>query len=340
MNILGIETSCDETALCVLQISDGQTPKIIAEEISSQIKLHELYGGVVPELASREHLKNLPLMYDSILKSLAGSESEIDCIAVTQGPGLKGCLLMGLCFAKGLSLGKRIPLIGVNHIEGHALAPMLDNPELRFPYIALIVSGGHTELHIVRAVGQYELLARTIDDAAGEAFDKSAHLLGYGYPGGAALAAAADAFGPSSFKLPLVMRESAGFSFSGLKTAISLLVKRNAKEIEKSSSVKDDLASAIQSAIVNALVFKLSQVVDSTGIKEVVITGGVAANRALRLAVSQIPGVRVFVPTNGHCTDNAAMIAYAGGLRYVKNLSTPLNADVKARWPLEECVLT
>ncbi len=340
MKVLGIETSCDETALCVLEFDVCGGARVIVEEISSQVLLHELYGGVVPELASREHLKNLPLMLDSMKTKGGFSLSDLDCIAVTQGPGLKGCLLMGLCFAKGLSLSLGVPLIGVNHIEGHALAPMMDNRELAFPYIALIVSGGHTELQIVRGVGSYELIARTLDDAAGEAFDKSANLLGYGYPGGAVLAAAADSFGPSPIELPLVMRASTGFSFSGLKTAISLLVKRNQAELLANGPIKKELASAIQGAIIKALIYKLAQATHDTGIKTVAITGGVAANQALRKAAGELPGLKIFTPMNSHCTDNGAMIAYAGGLRYRLGIRTALNADVNARWRLEECSIT
>ena len=234
--ILGIESSCDESAAAILQYEiDSSDVHIVSEFISSQVALHQSYGGVVPELAAREHLRNLPFVVSEVLDRAKLAVKDLSSIAVSRGPGLKGCLLMGLNFARGLALSATVPLIGVNHIEAHLLSARLDNPDLEYPFLALIVSGGHTEVHYVPEVGKYELIARTIDDAAGEAFDKSANLLGFPYPGGAALAALAGEASSSRFKLPKVMRESEGFSFSGLKTAIALLVRKHEEDLRKGS---------------------------------------------------------------------------------------------------------
>lgn len=336
MHLLAIETSCDETAAAVAHIDASGQARILSERISSQVKLHELYGGVVPELAAREHLSNLPLMVEEALKLAGISKSDLGCIAVTRGPGLKGCLLIGLDYAKGLAVSLGIPMIGVNHIEGHLLAPMMDNPELSFPFLCLVVSGGHTEIHEVRGLGDYHLVSRTIDDAAGEAFDKSAHLLGFAYPGGAALAKLGDSVPSSEFSLPKVMRHEAGFSFSGLKTAISLLISKNKERFEKDLLVRASLAHAIQGSIVDALVSKLKAAVRFTGIRQAAITGGVAANRALRAAASAIDGLTVYYPKAEHCTDNAAMIAFVGAKRFIIGQRDALNITAIARWPVEE----
>lgn len=338
MLVLGIESSCDETAVALLeQAADGGI-KVLREEISSQTNIHELYGGVVPELAAREHLRNLPLMVDALLGRQKKSWQDLSLIAVTRGPGLKGCLLIGLDFAKGISVATGLPLIGVNHIEGHVLAPMLDNPALQFPYLALIVSGGHTEIVEVRGVGDYSIVARTIDDAAGEAFDKSANLLGLAYPGGAKLAALADSANgrvPKDLELPKVMREAEGFSFSGLKTAIALLIKRRGAEISADASLRAAVAKSIQDSIVGTLMHKLARAVTQTGLKRVALSGGVSANRALREAAAALPGLSVFVPSPLHCMDNAAMIAYAGLRRFELGEKSALDMSAISRWPVE-----
>lgn len=227
MLVLGIETSCDETSLAILDFKSLKEHSLLAEEILSQTKVHLEYGGVVPELAAREHLSNLPLLYDKVIKDSGIQETDLDLIAVTSGPGLKGCLLMGLSFAQGLAKGLEKDLYAIHHIEGHILAPFLNNKQLNFPYLALVVSGGHTQIVQVEEVGRYKILGKTIDDAAGEAFDKSAHLLGFDYPGGPKLAEFADSISYSRFTLPKIMPGSRDFSFSGLKTAISLLIKEN-----------------------------------------------------------------------------------------------------------------
>lgn len=334
MLVLGIETSCDETAVALMSFSSAGIPTILTEEISSQAALHELYGGVVPELASREHLKNLPLLVEKVLGDSNVTLSELAGVAVTRGPGLQGCLLMGLCYAKGLAVSVGVPLVGVNHIEGHLLGPKLDNPELSFPYLGLVVSGGHTELHLVEGVGRYRVLARTTDDAAGEAFDKSANLLGLGYPGGAKLASLADTVSSSPFSLPKVMREAEGFSFSGLKTAVALLVRRNEGALCDPEK-KAQIAYSVQDAIVDVLCYKLGRAIEAMGIRRVVVTGGVSANRCLRGRVSEIANVDVYFPTFSHSMDNAAMIAYVGGLRLGAGEGMPLDADVLSRWPVE-----
>lgn len=338
MLVLGIESSCDETAVSLLEKSDSDAVRVLCEEISSQSEIHELYGGVVPELAAREHLRNLPVMVDAILKKADYGWPDLSLLAVTQGPGLKGCLLIGLDFAKGLSVATGIPLLGVNHIEGHVLVPMLDNPELQFPYLALIVSGGHTEIIEVRGVGEYSIVARTIDDAAGEAFDKSANLLGLAYPGGAKLAALADSAAesvPKELELPKVMREADGFSFSGLKTAIALLIKRRGKEIAENEKLRALVAKSVQRSIVDTLVHKLAGAIKQTGLKSVALSGGVSANRALREACAKLPGVRLFVPSSLHCMDNAAMIAYVGLRRFELGQRSALDISAISRWPIE-----
>lgn len=331
MLILGLETSCDETAAAIISVENEV--KVLSEEISSQVETHQAYGGVVPELASREHLRNLPLVVDQVFKSSSVTIENIDRIAVTVGPGLKGCLLIGAEFAKGLALASNKKLLAVNHIEGHLLAPMLDNPELKPPYLALIVSGGHTEIVHVQEVGKYEILTRTTDDAAGEAFDKSAALLNFAYPGGPKLAAMADTVQQSEFTLPKVAREMQGFSFSGLKTAIALLVKREKSRLE-APQVKAQLCHAIQASIVETLMHKLHIALKETGVRHVAVSGGVAANSALRRAVSKLSSAKSYFPKPLHSTDNGAMIAYAAYRREMSRCPE-LTLEVRSRWPVE-----
>ncbi|MCL4143963.1 UNVERIFIED_CONTAM: hypothetical protein GTU68_022307 [Idotea baltica] len=331
MKILGIETSCDETGISILNWNSVNKVDILSENISSQIDIHKEYGGVVPEIAAREHLYNLPILLDQSLKEAKLKINDIDLIAVTRGPGLKGCLLMGLDFAKGLILSLDKPGVAVNHIEGHLYAPFI-NKEIEYPFLALIVSGGHTEIVKVSSFSEYEILSRTIDDAAGEAFDKSASLLGFEYPGGAALAALADKAESSDFKLPKVMRGNKDFSFSGLKTAVSLLIKKNQKEI---LDKKMELAFSIQEAIINTLIDKLKIAIKETGIKNIVVTGGVSANKSLRTKIESIKGLDIFFPKIEHCMDNASMIAFVGGLRFDKSSALSQKTSVLSRWPIE-----
>lgn len=337
MLVLGIETSCDDTAVSLIDYQSYGAVKILAEEISSQYSIHRDYGGVVPELAARAHLENLPVLVAAVFKGAAVEPQDIDYIGVTCGPGLKGCLLMGVAFARGFGLGHSLPVIGVNHIEGHILAPFLDNPQLEFPYLALVVSGGHTEIHVVRGLGDYELIARTIDDAAGEAFDKSANLIGFEYPGGPQLAALADSFDSSPFELPKVMRHSEGFSFSGLKTAIALLVAREKKAAGGSVSdeIRGRLAFAIQDSIVDALLFKFKKAQKETGIRNLIVTGGVSANKELRRRVEALPGCHAFFPSTQHCMDNGSMIALLAAARAELVPAAEHSLAVQARWPVE-----
>lgn len=335
MLVLGIETSCDETAAAILDCSNEQ-PEILSEVISSQDDLHSLYGGVVPELASREHLRNLPLILNSALTKSGVVLGELSGIGVTRGPGLKGCLLVGVDFVKGLALSTGLPWIGVNHIEGHLHAAALDNIALKTPYLALVVSGGHTEIVKVETLGKYQIMARTIDDAAGEAFDKAANLLGLEYPGGAKLAGLADSVANSRYTLPKVMREIDDISFSGLKTAFSLLVQRTAEDAVREPQVIPELAFVMQEAIVSALIHKLNLAVQATGLSDVVVTGGVAANHRLRTAVGAMAGVRSWFPSPTHCTDNAAMIAHVAAKRLRAGMRDDYSLEVAPRWPVEE----
>jgi N6-L-threonylcarbamoyladenine synthase len=342
MLVLGIESSCDETGLALVECKqEGErvVGSVRGEVLASQHQIHDSYGGVVPELAAREHLRALPVLLQSLCETSGVTLSQIEGIGVTRGPGLVGCLLMGLHFAAGLSSRLQIPWVGVNHIEGHILAPLLDHPELTFPYLALVVSGGHTELHVVRGVGRYELLQRTLDDAAGEAFDKAAFLLGFPYPGGPKLARAADTFGGEPhFKLPKVMTKRPGFSFSGLKTAISLLVEREQSGGGLSEPLQTELAAAVQRSIIEVLVRKVTEAARSTRIHKIIVTGGVSANQALRRAVQGIilPGrVRVesYFPALSHCVDNGAMIGFVGGLRMGSGSMSDM--EPLSRWPVE-----
>ena len=334
MLVLGIETSCDETGVALLRQEGGRT-SILLEEVSTQAQLHEAYGGVVPELASREHLQNLPLLVDTAVKRVGVDLAEIDLFAVARGPGLLGCLLMGVAFVKGLAAGLERPWIGVNHIEAHLLAACLDNPGLSFPFLGLIVSGGHTEIVLARSLGVYEVLARTVDDAAGEAFDKSASLLKLPYPGGPRLAALADQVTSSPFNLPKVMRSAEGFSFSGLKTAIALLIREQESLLEDPGVVRQ-LAYAVQDSIVDALCFKLKRALKDTGLKQVAVCGGVSANRYLRRKVQMLRGIRPYFPEFKHSTDNAAMVAYAGALHFAEGQHSSWDTSARPRWPLEE----
>ncbi len=338
--VLGIETSCDESALALVRVHKDGRNEVIGEVLASQIALHQQYGGVVPELAAREHLKALPILYKKLCETYPQEVNDATCIAVTQGPGLKGCLLIGINFAKGLSFATGKPLIGVNHIEGHLYSSFLNKTLPNFDFISLIVSGGHTELVHVKPNGIYSVIARTIDDAAGEAFDKSAHLLGFPYPGGKALSEVAASVSSSPFILPKVMREADGFSFSGLKTAIHLLIKKNGAE---SASHKAELCYSIEHAIVDALMHKLKKSLDLYSTCNVIsVVGGVSANRLLRDSVTDLCSKRnisLFLPEPQFATDNASMIALAGGFRWLDTnfslVKSSLGLGVYARYPIE-----
>jgi N6-L-threonylcarbamoyladenine synthase len=337
MRILAIETSCDETAVAVLDAERG----LLAHELWSQVELHRPFGGVVPELASRDHLRRLlPLVHQSLAKART-APGQIDGIAYTRGPGLVGALLTGAALARALAYAWQRPAIGVHHLEGHLLAPMLETPAPPMPHTALLVSGGHTMLVEVRAIGQYRVLGQTRDDAAGEAFDKSAKLLGLPYPGGPQLAALAERGRPGVYDLPRPMLDRPGFefSFSGLKTAVSQAVSQaQASGAPPDEQWRADLALAVQEAIVATLTVKAIRALAATGHGALVVAGGVGANRALRERLRQQVarmGAQVYFPRLEFCTDNAAMIAVAGLYRLQAGERDGLDLAVRARWPLE-----
>lgn len=330
--ILGIETSCDDTGVAVCGIENGKIT-LIDELLSSQIDAHKEYGGVVPEVASRLHLTNLPILYDEIFKRNDFKKEDLNAIGVTQGPGLKGCLLMGVNFAKGVSFSLKKPLIGVHHIKAHIMAALMDNEELTFPFLAIVVSGGHTEIVEVNSINDMKVLTRTIDDAAGEAFDKSANLLGFDYPGGAALSKIADSVTSSEFSLPKVMTEAEGFSFSGLKTAISLLIKKN-QDFLNDEKTKASLCFAIQDAIVGAIIYKTKKILRNKKYKSVVLAGGVAANKYLRKKLGELQGITLYCPKFTHCQDNGAMVSYLASMMYKEKMFIENNAEVYPRWDI------
>jgi N6-L-threonylcarbamoyladenine synthase len=332
--ILGIESSCDETGLALYQMGRG----LLSHSLHSQIALHNEYGGVVPELASRDHVRYaIPLIRDTLIKAHV-SLNDIDAIAYTQGPGLGGALLVGASVANALAFALGIPTIGIHHLEGHLLSPLLSDPAPKFPFAALLVSGGHTQLMRVDGVGRYTLLGETLDDAAGEAFDKSAKLLGLDYPGGALLSKLAQSGTPNRFKFPRPMLHSGNldFSFSGLKTAVLVASQHNSTD----DQTRADIAHAAQEAIVDVLVSKSLTALKQTGLKQLVIAGGVGANQHLRTQLqlkAQQRGISVFYPALEFCTDNGAMIAFAGAMRLEQQAPQLGYAfGVKPRWDLQQ----
>jgi len=334
MRVLGIETSCDETAVAVY---DGRAG-LLAHEIHSQADLHAAYGGVVPELASRDHLRKLLPLLKKVVTEAGGAEA-VDGIAYTRGPGLVGALLVGAAVARSLAFAWRVPCTGVHHMEGHLLAPMLEPEPPEFPFVALLVSGGHTLLARVEGVGRYEILGSTLDDAAGEAFDKTAKLLGLGYPGGPQLAALAERGRADVFRFPRPLTERPGldFSFSGLKTAVVVALRERTLDEQTCA----DAARGFEEAVVDTLVLKCRRAIDATGVRTLVIAGGVGANRRLRarmLAMGEQAGVRVVYPRAEYCTDNGAMIALLGHLRLSAGQQDDLAIGARARWPMTELV--
>ena len=333
MQVLGIETSCDETAIAVYDSKVG----ILSHCLYSQIDLHNKYGGVVPELASREHvLKVLPM----IKKTLTEAKTEfhlLDGIAYTVGPGLMGALLVGSAVGRSLAYSLSLPAIGVHHMEAHLLALMLEKNTPEYPFLALLVSGGHTQIVNVEAPGVFKILGESIDDAAGEAFDKTAKILGLPYPGGPAISALADKGISGRFKFPRPMTDRPGldFSFSGLKTfALNTINSENMDE-----QTRADVACAFVDAIVDTFVIKCKRAIDETGIKQLVVAGGVSANKQLQKALINMfddEGGQVFFPRDEYCTDNGAMVAYSGYLRIKKGQCDTLSFIAKPRWPLED----
>lgn len=337
MRVLGIESSCDETGVAIYCSEQG----LIANALYSQIKMHRQFGGVVPELASRDHVKHLVAMVDEALLQAQIKKNQLDAIAYTAGPGLIGALLTGACFAKSLAFALNIPAKAVHHLEAHVLAAQLDCPDLAFPFLILLVSGGHTQLLEARALGDYQLLGDTLDDAVGEAFDKTAKLMGISYPGGPELARLADLnehthYNLPRFPRPMTDRPGLDFSFSGLKTH-ALTAWNNS---QKNQDARIAIAKAFQDAVVETLVIKTHRALKTTGNKRLVVAGGVGANRALRVALKEMVNEQqadVFFPRPEYCTDNGAMVAYTGCLHLLQGKQEEdqdLAIDVKARWPL------
>ncbi|WP_113908096.1 tRNA (adenosine(37)-N6)-threonylcarbamoyltransferase complex transferase subunit TsaD [Aliidiomarina celeris] len=339
MRVLGIETSCDETGIAVYDTEQG----LLSHALYSQVKLHADYGGVVPELASRDHVrKTLPLI-ERALREANTTPSDLHGVAYTAGPGLIGALLVGASIGRSLAFGWNIPAIGVHHMEGHLLAPMLEANKPEFPFIALLVSGGHTQLVQVNQVGDYVLLGESVDDAAGEAFDKTAKLLGLDYPGGPRLAALANSGHEGLYQFPRPMTDKPGlnFSFSGLKTAAANAIHGATEQSSNglTEQNKADIARAFQDAVVDTLVIKCRRALKQTGIKRLVIAGGVSANTKLRAALAETLaalGGEVFYPRSEFCTDNGAMIAFAGAYRLAAGEQVVDSVKVRPRWPMTE----
>jgi len=332
MKVLGIESSCDETGIAVYDSDTGQ----IWQRLYSQIEKHREYGGVVPELASRDHVVKAAPMLGEILGEIGGVDA-IDAIAYTRGPGLIGALMVGANLARGLAWALDKPVLGVHHMEGHLLAPMLSDLRPALPFVALLVSGGHTMLVDVRAIGDYRILGETLDDAVGEAFDKTAKLLGLPYPGGPALAALADSLTQSRFEFPrpMINRPGLEFSFSGLKTAVLNIVKQHEP---LDAGLRAEIAHGFQYAVVDTLRIKCQRALVETGYQNLVIAGGVGANRRLREVLgksTRAQHAQVFFPALEYCTDNGAMIAYAGALRLLSGQRDEAVSDVLPRWSLE-----
>jgi len=336
MLVLGLETSCDETGVALYDSEQG----LLADALFSQIDLHRVYGGVVPELASRDHVKRMLPLIRQVLGEAGRDSSQIDAVAYTAGPGLVGALLVGASCAQAMAFAWGVPAIGVHHMEGHLLAPMLEEQPPAFPFVALLVSGGHTQLVRVDGIGRYELLGESVDDAAGEAFDKTAKLMGLRYPGGPEIAALAERGTPGRFVFPRPMTDRPGldFSFSGLKTSTLTAWQRCRNAGDDGEQTRCDIALAFQQAVVETLTIKCRRALQQTGLNTLVIAGGVSANQALRQSLesmlAELKG-QVFYARPRFCTDNGAMIAYAGCQRLLAGQREDLAIKVQARWPME-----
>lgn len=331
MRVLGIETSCDETGIAIYDSEQG----LLADVLHSQVDLHQRYGGVVPELASRDHVRRVIPLIEQVLAEAGISSSELDGVAYTAGPGLVGALLVGTALGRSLAYAWKIPAVAVHHMEAHLLAPMLEEESPKLPFLALLVSGGHTQLMRVNAPGDYVLLGESLDDAAGEAFDKTAKLLGLAYPGGAAMSALAERGRADRFKFPRPMTNRPGldFSFSGLKTHALTTVNNNADD----DQTRADIARAFVEAVVDTLLIKSRRALEQCGLNTLIAAGGVSANKQLRDALQLMMterGGRVYFPRPEFCTDNGAMIAYAGYLRLKEGQSEPLAFAAHPRWEL------
>ncbi len=336
MLILGIESSCDETGVALYDTVSG----LLGHRVHSQIALHAEYGGVVPELASRDHVRRLLPMIKSLLQEHGYTVRDIEGIAYTEGPGLAGALLVGASVGAALGYALTVPVVGIHHLEAHLLSPLLAEPAPQFPFVALLVSGGHTQLMAVKGPGRYQLLGETRDDAAGEAFDKTAKLLGLPYPGGPALAQLAETGDSGRFRLPRPMldQDNLDFSFSGLKTAVLTLTEQLGEDATQvSARDKADIAAGFQEAIVDVLVARCARAITQTGMSQLVVAGGVGANRRLRECIDlagEKAGFRVFYPPVELCTDNGAMIAFAGAMRIGQGSRGALPFNVRPRWEL------
>ena len=334
MRVLGIETSCDETGVAIYDSEEG----LISEALFSQIDLHVEYGGVVPELASRDHIrKTIPL----IKQVIAESDKAVDGIAYTEGPGLMGALMVGAAIGRSLAMAWDVPALGIHHMEGHLLAPMIEVPAPAFPFIALLVSGGHTQLVEVQGIGRYQLLGDSLDDAAGEAFDKAAKMLGLPYPGGPQIAKLADkgTAGRYKFPRPMTNRPGLDFSFSGLKTFTLNTIASEREQNNLDEQNRADIACAFQEAVVNTLAIKCRRAIRETGISSVVIAGGVSANLSLRKKLATMvkeEGAQLYYPRPEYCTDNGVMIAFAGCQRLKAGEISELSFTARPRWPLDE----
>jgi N6-L-threonylcarbamoyladenine synthase len=344
MNVLGIESSCDETGVALVRAGDAAVPRLLAHALHTQVAMHQAYGGVVPELASRDHIRRVLPLARQVLNEAGTALQDVDVVAFTRGPGLAGALLVGAGTAVALAAALGKPVLGVHHLEGHLLSPFLSADPPEFPFVALLVSGGHTQLMRVDGVGRYELLGETIDDAAGEAFDKSAKLLGLGYPGGPALARLAEQGRPDAFALPRPLLHSGDldFSFAGLKTAVLTQCRKLGPQ--PGDGQRADLAASTQAAIVEVLVKKSLAALKATGLQRLVVAGGVGANAALRRQLDEAcrkRQVRVHYPELHLCTDNGAMIALAAAMRLsagIQQAACDYRFDVLPRWPLDQIV--
>lgn len=337
MLVLGIETSCDETGVALFDSGRG----LVADALYSQVAIHARYGGVIPELASRDHVrKTLPLI-DEVIAEAGVSRGEIDGVAYTAGPGLVGALLVGAALGRALAMSLGVPAVGVHHMEGHLLAPMLEDDPPRFPFVALLVSGGHTQLVAVTGIGRYEMLGESLDDAAGEAFDKVGKMLDLPYPGGPHLAKLAESGTAGRFQFPRPMTDRPGldFSFSGLKTYVrNTIAEHGGDDGGLEPQTRADIALAFEEAVVSTLVIKCRRALEHTGLKSLIIAGGVSANQRLRHVLGQAVeklGARLFYAAPHLCTDNGAMIAYAGCQRLLAGETEPLTIDAQPRWPLD-----
>ena len=329
MLVLGIESSCDESAVALYDSEKG----LLAHQLYSQIELHAEYGGVVPELASRDHIRKITPLIESVLSEAGYSLQSLDGVAYTAGPGLIGALMVGACIGRSLAMGLGIPAVAIHHMEGHLLAPMLEDPQPQLPFIALLVSGGHTLLVEVKEIGQYQIMGESLDDAAGEAFDKTAKMLGLGYPGGPAIAEVAKQgeVGKYKFPRPMTHRPGLNFSFSGLKT-FTLNTWQESTQTEQDQA---DIALAFQTAVVETLFIKCRRALEEAQCDNLVVAGGVGANTALRERLNTLPATVSF-PRLEFCTDNGAMIAYAGALRLMTGEHEGLAISPRPRWPIAE----